>query len=33
MTLKHWQRAEQRARSASIVAMPVCWPGAIGCSD
>src|SRR5258707_4267170 len=25
--------AEQRARSASIVAMPVRWPGAIGCSD
>jgi hypothetical protein len=25
--------AEQRARSASIVAVPVRWPGAIGCSD
>jgi hypothetical protein len=33
MTLKHWQRAKQRAQSAFIVAMPVCWLGAIGCSD
>jgi hypothetical protein len=24
MTLKHWRRAEQRSRSAFIVAMPLC---------